>query len=364
MKRFNPFPQGMTLVEVLIAGTMGGLVLLSLAATTGNIFDAYGTGKGQITASRDLASCLDRIMSAVREADTATQPRTHALMLVDPAGEQTLIEWSGISGDPLTWKINSDPALDLLADVEDYSFTIQSENVEREATTSTSGQLIYFDHYSEEEWSAVELDSGDLIGIEFSLPMDVPAETIQLETVGLRLGRKISQTADLRIWLYESIANEVPRPFGSGMARIDIGNADIPWAESAGYGNYYLYWETYSLGEQFWILPNRRYILMLEGKGPAASCFVRVRVWDGGGDGPDNGIYYLRSTNGGASWYPNIGDSLITKRDVPIDLSGTTYSLADQTVSLAESVTIALTLKRESETLTLTRTEYLRGGAQ
>lgn len=363
MIRWNKDRKGMTLMEVLIAGTMGGLILLSLAATTSHVFDAYKFGKGKLTTNRDTAFCVDWMLQFVREAETASQPRTHALLLTNNAGRQTLFEWSGTAGDPLTWKNDTNPTLDLLAGVNDFSFTIQTQSVEQEATVASSEQLVYFDSYTEPEtWISVELDAGDLIGIVFTVPRNTPIETIQLTDVGLVLGCEWWHYSDLRIGLYEAYSYDVPRPYGNCITSQDIDNSLIPWADDAGGGEYWLYWETYSLGDTFWIYPNRPYILMLEGVGPNPTCFVRVRAYAGTSPGPDNGIRCMLSSDGGVNWYPVLGSALMDERDVPIDLNGAVHTWNRQTVSQDVSVQISLTIERNGETHTLNRKESLRGG--
>jgi hypothetical protein len=355
----------MTLTEVLIASSLAALILLSLAVATGNIFDAYDTGKGRITVTRDAATCLDQIMHTIRQAKAASLPRTHALLLTDFKDVDRLYEWSGTPGDPLTFKVGLAAPLDLLPDVSDFSITILNENVDEETTTSNSSQLLYFDSYPVlEYWLLRELWDGRKLGAIFRLPMDASVDAIQLTDVGLVLGCRSFHTEDLRISLYECYSEDYPRPCGSPVASIVIDNLEIPSATWDGdAGMWYLYWNTYSLGSSFWIYPNRFYILLLETVGPGAACYARVRETMSG-SGPDNGQMYLQSDDGGATWWPDPGTPEMSSHDMPIDLTGTTFYPSVQNVSREAEVEVTLSTVRNGETLTFTRREGLRGGVK
>jgi hypothetical protein len=354
----------MTLTEVLISSSLAALVLLSLAAATGNIFDAYETGKGQITAHRDAATCLDKIMQTIREAEAASLPRTNALALTDSKGVNRVYEWSGTPGDPLTFKIGLAAPLDLLHDVSDFTITILNENVDVENTVSAGGQLLYFDNYpAAEYWLIRELWVGRKLGVIFRLPMDSSVDAIQLTDVGLVLGCRFFHTDDLKISLYECYSRDYPRPCGNAIASIVIDNSEIPWADDAGGGQWWLYWNTYSLGSTFWIYPNRFYILLLETVGPGAACYVRVREIENG-PGPDNGLRYIQTDDGGTTWWPTPGTQEMRDHDMPIDLNGDVHSPIVQNISREAVVEITLTTVRNGETVSITRQEGLRGGAQ
>ncbi|MFH2000638.1 MAG: hypothetical protein ABIK28_13220 [Planctomycetota bacterium] len=362
MRRAGKAEEGMTLVEVLIAGTLGALLLLSLTAATGNVLDAYSVSVSEIELSRNGAVCMDTITKAVRNASKVTLTGTHKMTLNDAAGDETGFSWAGTPGDPLIMRVAGTDDYTLLPVVQDFSVQVNNASIEAEQDVETAETFISFDYFpGGDTWHVKEIGPNDYRGAEFTIPKEEEVEEIRLTQVGFRVGKTWAYHGDMQLCLSEARAIEHPIPFRPILATQDVANADIINAKWSG-SEWWLYWMTIDLSEDFVVYPNRHYCLFLKGGGSSKACMIRVRQ-SNADPGPDNGIRMVRSTDGGSTWWPTLGEPTIDLYDIPFELTGVKVTHSTQTVQRSHSVDVTLTLLRNKHALTLKRQEHLRGGS-
>jgi hypothetical protein len=384
--KLNRKYSGMTLVELLVAGTLSALVLMSLAAATTTVFDTYRGGKTEIELKRDLALSMGEVASTVRCAKIATSKTASSLMLEDPSGEQVTYAWSGTAGDPLTVQVDAGAVLPLIGGVNSFSYQLNNVEVEEIQEIPVNTKLLEFDQYGGSQyWEFSLLDfGGNIFGVEFEIPASTAVERVELTSVQFRLGRYNSgQTGDLKIALLDTRTVDKAGPFGSIIAERTYGNATLPW----------LWWDgsrwcadffTFTLGTDFVCYPNRRYCLLVRSVGPGEAGYIRTRrlANPAGASTADlnNGIRPFVTLDFGANWYTNSElldtgqdpdelDINLTLRekmaeDIPVILYGDVITLDRTTIQETGSVDITITLQRNGEEISLTSREHLRGSIE
>lgn len=355
--------KGMTFVEVLITGTFGALLLLSLAAATGNVLDSYSVSLTEIELSRDLATCMDTISKAVRNASQATVPNANRISLTDANGDALAFGWSGTPGDPLVMRVAGTDDYDLVSSVQDFTVTLNNINRDNNTNVEAAEEtFISFDHYTYEDWHVKEIGPDDWRGAEFVISTDEEVEEIILTQVGTRLGKTGSYSGNMQVVLTEARAYDHPIPIKPVIATLNVPNADIINADWG--GEWWLYWMTIDLTDDFVVYPNRQYCMYFKGTSASnKACMIRVREWDGSGSGPDNGIRMHRTTDAGATWWPTQNESSMDLYDIPFELTGKMVTRTAQAQAYAHSIDITITMKRNQDTQTLKRREQLRGGS-
>lgn len=363
--------KGMTLPEVLIAGMLGALLLLSLAAAAGNVFEVYKEGKNEADRSRDAAFSLDVVAKQIRNASNASLTNTRTLVLTDPLAANSTIAWSGTVGDPLTLEAGMAEVWTLIDGVKNLNFQLITRDVDVETDQVTNTELFNFDQYSGyEHWEYVNLAPGVICCIEFMIPASEEIEEIRLTKVFVRIGKKSGQYSDLEMILSDTRSKDVPYPSFKIISQT-IPNGDIPWASWDGIWKFY--WAEIDLDPGFTVYPNRHYALALRTGGSGTACMIRLRLlmkdndWDGWGDwdpptGPKNGIRYLDSFDSGATWWPDLGTKYQDAVDTPFVLYGDVVRKVTNTQTIVTDVEVSITLDDDGEDLILFRREQLQGG--
>ena len=312
--------KGMTLAEVLIAGTLSAILLFSLSTAAGDAAKLYRTGTQAMGMSRDFALSLNSLMRTIRRSEDAVLAGGHGISLRAPSGQVVFYDWSGTPGDPLIMKIGAGPALPLIEGLNGLSFQVNTKDIKTINPSATDGQLLYFEHYADpEDWITLPLGTSDVYGIAFTISSAAPVEKITLDQVKIRIGAKNTDFGGLRIRLLETRASGVPTPVGPPIASKDYPWWDIPLAEWGGM-QWLFYWATYALDPAFVIYPNRHYLLLIQSTGPGAAGMIRLRELLSD-PGPDNGIRAIVSHDGGMTWQPDPGDvGSGVERDIPPSL--------------------------------------------
>ena len=354
---------GFTLTELLIASVLSAVLLMSLAAATGGIFDSLNTGLGEMSRSRDAGRGLEVMAATVREAEDAVSSGSHGLQLTDPVGHVTLYDWSGTPGDPLTVQEDGGAVLPLVERVRDFSFTVHTEDVSEEGTASSHEELLNFDHYPDKEyWHDMRLSSGRVYGLAFVLEADVPVERVTLTRVQVRIGAENDDYGSLRIRLMEARTMDQPYPVGDVIASKDYPWWDIPPLDYSKMG-FYLYFEDFDLDSSFVVIPNRPYLLLFECADSEPAGWLRMRECLDG-SGPDNGIRAVVSDDDGATWEPDPGSEEMDTWDYPVILEGDVISMEESTVTKKKSVDLVLSVERNGHTLVLEARALLLGGGE
>jgi len=374
MKLLHTKYRGMTLIEVLLAGTLSALILMSLAAATGNVFDIYKQGKTELSLNRDLAYSLDGILRSIRRSNSATAISTHSILLEDPSGQQHTYSWSGTVGDPLTLKADSGPVLPYMGGVKEFSYSLNNVETVVEETTIVSQELFRFDHYKGAEyWDWGYLGSQDLYGIEFSVPSDTTVDRIELTTIYLRMGKYDSgDTGDLKIALLDTHTMDRAGPFGGIIAEKIFANSSLPW----------LWWDGaawnadfigFSLAPEFTVFPNHRYCLLFRTVGPGDAGYLRFRrlVNPKSASAADlyNGIRAYVTRDLGSTWGTQLVDNgsdlyALNSQDIPSILYGDMISINKKTVKKVGSIDFTITLEKDGEELSFTGREHLQDGIE
>ena len=353
---------GMTLVEVLVAGTMGALLLMSMAAALGNVFDSYAAGMGESERCRKASSCLDAIRKSIRRAESASSASAYSNRLTDPEGQSISYAWSGTAGDPLTEQIDAGSPVTLVESVKVLSFSIIQGDISETSTSFTNEELIYFNSYSvDEDRSTFYISEEDIYGIEFVVPKSETIEKINLTRLDLRVGRNHSQYEDLVLVLSESYAANKPRPFPLVLSSQVIPNNEIPYAVWDHYEGWLFYYASFDLDSGFSIYPNRHYCFALKSDGSSVSCMGRI-WWLEDDPGPDNGIRGIYSNDMGLSWKPTQSSGLEHMVDMPFRLFGDIITTEETTTTADTSVDVKLSIEQGGEELSFSCREFLKGG--
>ncbi len=360
----NRGERGMTLLEVLLAGTLSALLLMALSVSSGVAVEFYSnSADGQdLNLSHNLA--MSRITKAIATASEVAVDSGSSLLCVFPNGATEQYTWSGETGEPAWLSKDGEDANELVDGVTGLEFSANMATDYEESVNVASGDIVSFESYENapQEWIDRVLDGSNQHGVCFNYATSAQVEKIVLTSLLARIGRTEDQTGDLSITLMEGFSEEDPRPWGSVLASHLVENLEIPDAAFPG-GNMYLDWMSIELPETFMIQPNRYYCLLFTSDTEDEAAYLRVASLLGG-NGPENGMAYIGTENNGQTWDPAPGSGQYADKDLPIDLDGMVYTNVRTPVEYTESVDVVLSLTLGRRTASGSQRAFVRGGGE
>jgi len=360
----NRGERGMTLLEVLLAGTLSAVLLMALSVSSGVAVEFYSnSADGQdLNLSHNLA--MSRITKAVATASDVAVDSATSLLCTFPGGATERYTWSGEAGDSVLLSKDGADANELVDGVTGLSFSANMATGYEESVNISSGTIVSFESYENDpqEWIDCVLDGSNRHGVCFNHSTPAQVEKIVLTSLLVRIGRTEDQTGDLSIVLMEGFSEEDPRPWGAVLASHLVENFEIPDVAFPG-GDMYIDWMTIDLPETFVVQPNRYYCLLFTSDSEDESAYLRVASILSG-SGPENGMAYVGTDNGGSTWDPAPGSGDHGNKDLPIDLDGMVYTNVRTPVEYTESVDVDLSLDLGNRTACGSQSATVRGGGE
>jgi len=232
-------PAGFTLVEVLLAASLGALLLMATAGSAG----MFGTQLSALEeeTDTDVRAALAGVADEARYAWTASVPNSHSLVLSDPQGNQTSYAFTG--GVLQVTRPDGTTGI-VVDDLSAASFSSETTTRYREAAPATRSASF---------WSATPagtaqatvLDVGDKLALGFMpastapVPGTTPGITEQmtqstLDTVGLPLQSLSPLTAGAKVTLslYRARSPLDGRPEGAALGSTSVLMTSLPAATS------------------------------------------------------------------------------------------------------------------------------------
>ena len=357
--------KGLTLLEILIASSMGAFLMTSLAVATGVFLDSYSTGLDDqdLTLAHHLA--MERILRAVNMASEADMESVHEMTLTFPDGGTERFSWSGTQGDSLLIEKDGGPAYPLVDGVDSLNFNGNMVDVQQDEFETEHAGLLSFDLYGGYNETREDrlISEGCIEGVTFRIPYEEAVEKIELTSMKIRLGKENAQHwAHLKISLLEGITEYYPRPWGDDLAEVLVMTFDIP-PVSYPNGQREVDWFTVDLTDEgFIILPNRFYTMLFQSSnGQGQVGFLRLSKVNQG-HGPLNNMTWMGSTDGGSTWDPPTSGQTYKDRDVPLVLEGDVFNVVTNSVPRVGSIDVGFGLSLGESEEYGTGKAWLRGG--
>lgn len=359
--------RGLTLVEVLVAGSMGAFLMTALTVASGVFLESYSTGLDDqdLTLAHHLA--MERILRSVSMASEAEMESAHAMTLTFPDGGTERFSWSGSQGDPLCLEKNGGQAYPLVDGVDSLNFLGNMVDVEVDELETEHAGLLSFDLYGGYGETREDrlISEGCVEGVTFKIPYEQEVEKIELTMMKIRLGKENGQHyAHLKITLLEGITEWHPRPWGDDLAYKQVMTFDIT-PVSYPNGQREVEWLDVDLTDEgFIILPNRFYTMLFQSSnGQGQVGYLRLSKVNQG-HGPYNNMTWLGSTDGGSTWDPPTSGQTFLDRDVPLVLEGDVYNVVSETEPRVGSIDVAFGLSLGECEEYGTGKAWLRGGGE
>lgn len=342
-KIFND-ERGVTLIEVLLVAVTGGFLLTSLSVASGLFLTSYSAtmDNQDLTLAHHIA--MERVLRTVTAAEEIELPSSTTLTAMMPDGGTEQFTWSGTGGDPMYLYRDDLDGVAFVDGVTNLSFAATMANSYIEEPQTVTEEILSFSSYSgySQDWDDYTLGTTCQYGLTFKVPYDVAVEQIVLTRIEVLIAKLPTQTEDMNIILMEGLNEELPRPWGDVLATVEIDNADITNAYWDG-DEWVIGWSTFDLPEDFIILANRWYCLLFETAGAQEAATLRVAEINGS-SGPENGMVFVGTDDGGASWDPPLSGNEKYLRDVPVSLTGDVYTYIRTPYTYVESVEVNLGL--------------------
>ena len=355
----------MTLIEVLIAGAMGGVLLTALTVSSGMFLDSYSTGVNEQNLSLDHHMALDRMLGAIADSETLLVQSSNSILATFPDASTEQYSWSGVQGDSLTLSVDGGAANPVIDGVTNLSFTAIMAGSYEEVLETDHEDLLDFVSYPGGYTQGTEdhtLATGSLHGLVFSVYGDEKVEKMLLTEIELLVGRLAIQTADLKVTLQESVLEWVPRPWMDEIASVTIPNGDIPLAYYSG-PDLVIDWMSIPLTADFEIQPNRYYSILVEPVNGAEAGTLRVANVTSG-LGPVNSMVYVGSTDGGTTWDPTFAYGEYTLKDTPVHIDGDVYTKGETPIVFVDSVEVDFGISCGGKSASGSGKTKVRGGGE
>ena len=356
--------EGLTLIEVLMAGAIGGILLTALSVSTGVFLDHYATGVDEQKLSIEHHMALDRMLRSISGAEDVAVDSSSILRLTFPDGGTERYAWSGAPGDPLVLSVDGGAGNPLVGGVVNLDFSPVMGSTSVESDEITHDDLLDFESYSGYPQTTEDhlLGTGAVHGLTFSILWNDAIEKIVLTDIALMVGKLPGETADLKITLKEGLFEWVPRPWDDAIASFEIPNSEIPDAHYSG-SDLVIGWMNISLPEQFTVQPNRFYCILLEPANGAEAGYLRVAKVTSS-YGPINNMVYIGSTDGGVTWDPPFVIGAYTLKDTPIHLNGDVYAKSQTPIVYVRSMEVSLEIASGGKEVDGFGKAMVRGGGQ
>ena len=229
---------GFTLAELLLAATLGALLLLATATASGT----FGRQMSELQEDQgaSLEGTLEQVADAVRYAWWVDVPSTRRLVVTDPDGHET--SWQFSDGKLLVTRPNGLSGL-VLEDLQSASFSAESTKRYREdAPTVRNGTLWSASAPLGGTPTALLLEDGDALALGFcpaaAAPINaspvagVTEQLVQanLGTVAIAMAGVPPIAGNVTIDLYRARAPDDPRPVGASLGQSTLAVSALPTA--------------------------------------------------------------------------------------------------------------------------------------
>lgn len=230
---------GFTLAEVLLAGTLGALLLMSLAASTVTMTENLHDLEVKAGIAHDENAVLGQLTRDIREAWTATVPTSNSLQLFDSEGNVT--EWYLEGGNLVVEKPDGDVD-SVIEDITSISFVPTYADRHREGTVASYDTSWYAKGALATPAVAMALEEDDSLSLAFSVPIDDVAVggsgdeqvlTAQAGILTLPIAWGVEDghsPGDLSIELYAAAAPGSADPIGAPLGAVTLDGAALPAA--------------------------------------------------------------------------------------------------------------------------------------
>lgn len=356
--------KGVTLIELLIAGAIGAILLTTLAVSTGAFIDIFASALDEQDLALTHHIALDRMLTSITMATEVDVQSASSLQATYPDGATETFSWSGSPGDPLTLSRDGGGDNALAEGMVNLIFVPNTISFFEESFEVLNEELFRFEEFTgySQAWEDRVLGDQAIHGMTFMVRYVAEVERMIIRSMDVKIGKIAGQAADLEVSLYEGQSEERPRIFDDAIATCVVSNSDIPAAIQAG-EDLDIGWMTIVLPESFAIQPNRYYCLLFASEGMAGGEAGYLRVASlTGGTGPINATAYMGSTDNGATWEPPMKTQDYLLKDVPVRLSGEVTLKIRSYTTRVESVDVTFELVVGSSGVTGKGRAYVRGG--
>ncbi len=330
---------GFTLAEVLLAGTLGSLLLMALAASTLTFTETLHDLEEKAGIAVDENAVLGTLTRDIREAWTATVPASNRLKLFDSDGNVTLWYLEGKNVKVIKPDGDTDAVIE---NVDSILFEPSHEDRRREGDVATNDATWYSKGALASPNAPLVLGKNDDVALAFTVPIDDTAigasgdEQILSAQAGviaiaLARGNDDGTAGSLSIELYETLGPGSGVPVGSALGAVSLVSTLLPEAVDDGSGNWLapttdLPISLSSMGVQ--LEPGAGYAIVMNlGNGELV---LNSHMIFGAGDDDDTAVAL------------NHGAFAVQARRVPFSLSG---SVDSTTTILSQEITrISITL--------------------
>jgi prepilin-type N-terminal cleavage/methylation domain-containing protein len=270
-------PPAFTLVEVLVSLVVVGLVMAGLSGalfmTTKALPAAGMSTAGQVTQNdRVLGELVAELQQALHIRERC--PHSITFTLPDRNGdgcpERVRYFWSGTAGDPLLRQYNGYPAVELLADVTDFSFAYQTRTLTEEysgAPVEGSEQTL-FSHTSSSDLGDLEVSNSRSWGQSFTPTLSNAALSWRVTRVGIQT--KMVWPADGTTTLRVVPLGEDGWPTADILAETQFAESTLPILS---YGS-----REYSLPSAGWLSPGDSACITFSTSGNTKTCSLRYQT--------------------------------------------------------------------------------------
>ena len=229
---------GFTLAELLLAATLGALLLLATATASGT----FGRQMSQLHEDHgaSLEAALEQVSDAIRYAWWVDVPSTSRLVVTDPEGHET--SWQFSDGKLLVTRPNGKSGI-VLEDLQGASFTAESLTRYREAApTVRNGTFWSASAPLGTAPTALLLEDGDALALGFcpasAAPINVSPvagvteQLVQanLSTVAIAMAGVPPIAGNVSLSLYRARAPDDPRPVGPSLGQATLAVSALPTA--------------------------------------------------------------------------------------------------------------------------------------
>ena len=121
---------GFTLVEVVAAMTVMGILMMGMGSTMIIASRAIPDGKSPMAIATESRNVMDRLTDDLLYTTSITEKEATAITFAvadrghGAAGPETIrYAWSGTPSDPLTLEYNGAPAVNLIDDIQDFALS-------------------------------------------------------------------------------------------------------------------------------------------------------------------------------------------------------------------------------------------------
>lgn len=284
----------LTLIELVIAMTIVGMVV---ASTTGalQLFTLNGSRLQLSERHRSQVSLvMYRLKSELRLATLITDATGTSVTFTvpditgDAVDDEIEYQWSGTSGDPLTRRLNAEPAQNVLSNVHGFEIVYDIKTTTTESESKSAETLLFsYDPVSDLAGFRVNDERWPGECFEPSLPADATSWSMTRFRVMLRDdgGAKGSTSVQAR----RARSGSLPGPL---IEAVLLRESQL--SES-------FQWEEFSFANVSGLAPDEGLCVVLQHLNDNHSCAVQYQT--SGATTP--GAAFVSSFNGGGSWFAN-----------------------------------------------------------